>query len=243
MVEGGRIHIPAIRVEYDEKTEKEIIEAAQNALEESDGSKHLPFQVIIDSDHAGYVEFGTQGSAKKYDPPRSLKKGRGKGAQQRGELFQNVKAWIKARNMGMSFSPEYAKDSDLDSLAHIISKKIFEEGIPPQPFIRPAIHEIERRLDAGEYYYFTMEDIATDLVELMKNYLRENRTLYGDENILNAISIRKLTFEEARRSIDEPIMIGNTYVPREVWEDPDADMQGDPTRAQYRRAHINDLRW
>jgi hypothetical protein len=195
--------------------------------------KYKPVIINVDSEHAEYIEFGTQKSS---DNGTKGKKGPSK-------AYQNIRDWVEARERShpTGLDTEAAKDK----AAYAIYLQIMKEGIPPQPFIRPAIHEIERMYENGDFNEneITMEDIAETMIQLMIDFLEENHTIYDGGSIKDRISYEHVEFDDPR--IADIDSFTDFDVSKEVWDTPYADRNGDTMRGLDRkyRAQNGELRW
>lgn len=193
-----------------------------------DHPKYWPFRINVTSEHAGYVEFGTQGESD----------GR-KRAAGNNEFFENLKTWLYERGASM-YAPGSGlwalsgqSETELNRIAYAVMMKIIKEGSPPQPFIRPAVHTIEKFVEDGMYTNGDMEQIAQDLVSEMYFKLKENHTLYGSEEILRSIQIEWL---EPGSEIEtgSTVMVGGKPVDERIWASDYADLKGNTERAKNR---------
>lgn len=193
--------------------------------------RFVGLNVVVDAPHAEYIEFGTDGNPNWGDNPKRSKKGKGTFLKSPPQVYTNLKKWVMERG-GI---PE----ADADAITYPIYRKIMKEGIPPQPFIRPAIYNVKQRLDEGGDLHMaelSLEDIAKMLIAEMWRLLDENRTLYGGNALLNSIYIE--SFESTSLDFDM-----SQDIPQEIWENPYADKHGDTTRALKRKSNIDRLRW
>lgn len=184
-----------------------------------------PYSVIVGSPHAQYVEFGSPPIVDKetYEPRKGKRKG------DDTELFKAIKEWVMARNNGT-----WKKET-----VYLIYRSILLNGTPPQPFIRPAYHDVERMIQRGEQMDEEsdnlFESFALTLRNRMIHYLEENKTLYGEEKIKNSIQV--VRFDESRRGVDRPDMHDK------LWDDDYANYEGNPQPAMDRKQNLNKLRW
>lgn len=190
----------------------------------ADDERYRPFKITIDSDHAKFIEFGTNGHVGG-GPSRMTAKG------SVHPVEKKIREWVKAR-----------KGEQDDRLAHLIYKQIMEEGIPPQPFIRPGIHSTLAMIDTGmvDFGKMTTEDIAQLFIDNMERCLRDNRTLYGTEELLKSIDYEIVTPEEYRRLENESGLDG---ISDEIWASDEMDLNGNVDRTRMRKENIGNLRF
>jgi hypothetical protein len=212
------------------------VEYNEGFLESFEGelpTEYKPVIFHIDSDHAQYIEFGSQG---RKDITFEKHSKNGTKSSKKSNVYEKIRAWVVARGAK-------GTDKELDQLAFAIFRKIATEGIPPQPFIRPAIHDIEREVDAGEFAdeNSTMETLATAFMERMIQYLEENHTIYDGGSIKDSISWEHVEFDDPR--LDGGTLFGGIDIPEDVWENDYADLKGDVSRALERKRNLENLRW
>lgn len=190
-----------------------------------ENEEYWPFIIHVDSDHAGYVEFGTQ----KWEKRSSS--GASSGAN--SKFYENIRKWLYDRGANIS-GKHVGKTSNEEQVIYAVMKKIIENGIPPQPFIRPAVHLIEAMIENGEYKSKTMRDIADDLLFEMINKLEENHTLYGSEEIAKSIRCEQYDPDTNVASATGPLM-GGKPIDEKVWKSDCADLKGNENRAKERQ--------
>lgn len=205
------------------------------AFAEAMGVKYAPFKINIESDHAMYIEFGTNGIGK---TPKALKnrttyKTR---SGNKSEAYENIKKWVHAR-FPLPLIPN-SGSKDPDQLAYAIYMKIMEEGIPPQPFIRPALFAAQEKLEHGDYENMTMEDIAKDIAAEMKRMLDENLTSYGEEELANSIWIGPISTNDALAEVDSNLIYDGVDIPDNIWNNPEMDLNGSVERTRARKARL-----
>ena len=208
-----------IQFAYEVSTDNDVI-AKQLGDILKDEPRFAPYRVVVESEHAAAVEFGMPPSNTDYKPS-------GKKRTQDSPFFKRLKEWYKARNGGIY------TDEDV----YLIYRKIITEGSPPQPFIRPAIHQIEGSLARGEYENIDFEGIAADLVESMKTHLHENYTVYPGGNIEDTIRYERIGDGERT---DSPM---NSQYGEDLWKSDLANYEGNEIPAQERQMNRAHLRW
>ena len=96
--------------------------------------------------YAPYVELGTKLHVKiptGFEDLASQYKGKGNGDLD--EFFQNIREWVKRKNIGGTYSiktkkatTSKASSENIDRAAWFIAMSILKKGIKPQPFLIPA---------------------------------------------------------------------------------------------------------
>ena len=199
------------------------------------GVKYTPFKIEILSDHARFIEFGTNGVGKS---PAAIKSRPGQRYKTgiKSDAYENIREWAYARYPLPLLSGN--KTGSIDDLAYVIYKKIMNEGIPPQPFIRPALFAAQEKIKNGSYKDMTIEDIAKDIASEMKRMLDENLTSYGEENLANSIWVGPMTTDEALRNLDSKPIVNGVEIPDYIWNDPEMDLNGNVERARARKRRV-----
>ena len=123
------------------------------------------------------------------------------------------------------------------ALAHKIYKGIMANGTAPQPFLRPAVHNVLHRLtlsdDAWEGKEPNMAVVAEMVYEEMKRILNEGISYTGE-------TARQLYFEPLTRGSSASSL---DLIPEEAWNSDTSDARGDETawnklkEKGYRREH------
>lgn len=160
----ARIVITGVEIEGGEEALTQILSEAM-----SDSNKFRPFDILIDSDHASYVEYGT-------GPATS-------GSHEAKEFGQSAKdkieRWAMTKPSFAGLTPRQRRD-----LAYATYNKVMKEGITPAPFIRPALDDFFTTENLTEFFKDetgTMERLADHLAQMMKENLLRNDSYYtGD---------------------------------------------------------------
>ena len=208
----------------DEEIVKELTEDLTKQAEAE--ARFRPYRVRVDSEHATMIEFGTKGSP---IPPRENRStGRKKSQESWSEAAKNIKKWVDTRS----------NNTATDEESFLIFKKIMREGIPPQPFVRPALHLVEMLLETTDTFRnASVRDIAELFKMFMLEYLRRNRTIYEGGSIADKIYVEEAVDQDDR--FDEFL---NT-LPQEIWDSDYMDLEGDETRAKARQNNLDKLRF
>lgn len=135
-----------------------------------------PYRIVVDSEKAGWVEFGTLPSTA---PPRPKEEW---GTPTEVEL--KFREWVKRK-----FNFQDSKMTN--QVARRIYKDIMQNGMPPIPFMRPAMYTALDEAEAHNLHdpyldHNTIEDLACEIVDLMKRYLDLNETVDSGE-LMNSI--------------------------------------------------------
>ena len=221
------------------------IDIPQNELEKLLGSElakdesYWPFVVHVDSEHASYVEFGTTGKGE----GKMVRGKRSKGAfSSSSEFSDNIKTWLRNRGALMGNGGVFAREGPSeDQVAFAVMKKLIEQGMPPQPFIRPAVHTVEQELEDGIFEDATMDDVAAELESLMIWNLDSNHTIYPGGTIADTIHIER--YNPSSEEIEGGAMVNGEPISENIWKSDYADWKGNEDRAKERRANIRSLRF
>lgn len=191
-----------------------------------ENKEYWPFIIHVDSDHAGYIEFGTQGRG-----PGT--KSSAKSNNSKNEFYENIRKWLYDRGANIS-GKHVGGTSNESQVIYAVMKKIIENGIPPQPFIRPAIHSMEEDLKEGAYSDKTMTFIAEEIIQRMIENLDRNHTLYGDWEIAKSIRYEQYDPDMKVESATGPL-VGGQPIDEKVWKSDYADLKGNENRAKERQ--------
>ena len=215
-----------VGITYDVSVSAEELEGVVTKVILSN-ERFKPYRVVIDSDHALAIEFGSRPIAPDYQP--GSKKGQNKNKNMSGgdTLYEKIKEWYKARNRGI-----YTESS-----VYLIYRSIMRNGTPPQPFIRPAIHAIESKIANGAYgENVDTKKIADELVENMKENLRKNFTIYPGGSIEKSIRIEEYVGESGLDKETE-------FLRGDLWKSDTANYEGDSQPAINREINRHRLKW
>ena len=151
-----------------------VTKALMEAMRDSD--QFAPFDIVIESDHASYVEYGT-------GPATS-------GSHESDAFGQSTKdkimRWAMEKPSCAGLTPRQRKDR-----AYATYNKVMKRGIPPMPFIRPALDEFFTSENLTEFFSNggTMEKMAQHLASRMQDILLENDS-YCTWDLYDSISVR-----------------------------------------------------
>lgn len=181
------------------------------------------YNVIVDSPHAAYVEFGTVGAEMSSG---ERKYGRGQISPVRAE----IREWV-GKKFGIRDPRERNRRGDM------VYRTIMQNGIPPYPFFRPAVHLVFNGspsgslqpadpadwLDKGQ----SLEDIAAMIAAKMQQLLMENGSVYTGE-LLRSIRIEQDNGSEDRQdSLNAP---PQSKITEETWQSDSAHYAADKGR-------------
>ncbi len=186
------------------------------------------YNVIVDSPHAAYVEFGTVGAQMSSG---ERKYGKGQISPVRAE----IREWV-GKKFGVQDLRERNRRGDR------IYHQIMQNGIPPYPYFRPAVHLVFNGsptdslqpadpadwLDKGQ----GLEDIAAMIAAKMQQLLMENGSVYTGE-LLRSIRIeRDSGSEDQQNSLDRP---PQSKITEETWQSDSAHYAADKGRTGRKR--------
>lgn len=178
------------------------------AIMDEDGNLRedfAPHTIVVDSDHALYVEFGT-------GPAQKGRRASGK------NVYASIYEWVEGK-LGIK-DPAKRRQA-----AHNIYHSIMENGIPPQPFLRPALQNVLVRI--GNDYFSdggTIRGLAEMIASEMVRLLQDHNTVYMGE-LRDSIRVVAGSVEED----DE-----QSRIPKEVWNRDDVGYDGKRKARYYR---------
>ena len=149
-----------------------------------------PAEIVIDNDHALYVEFGT-GSVSTRSPQNLTSRDLGGGIyKDLTDMQYNLYKWVERANKGKGLSVQ-------DKLARMfrLYHKICENGIKETPFIRPAVQmareHLKDNLYAGKTLYEIAEETADDMIKILKSKpVVSSEGEPESQSLLESISVR-----------------------------------------------------
>jgi len=113
--------------------------------------KGFEASVTVTADYAAYIEFGTRKFAAKYvatlppDWKSYAATFKGKGGGNLNQFIQAIMAWVRRKGIGADITKSGNFSSSASSLdkqqqaAYWIALNILQNGIKPQPFLKPAV--------------------------------------------------------------------------------------------------------
>ena len=186
-----------------------IIEAMNSEFK----GRTTPVVIHIDCNYAAPIEYGTnphkdavQFNAK---VTRDAKGRIVRNDNLRGIPFDAILEWAKIKGPRIGI-----KESEIRKFAYNVALKIVREGMPAQPFARPAVYNVLDRLD--EHYFdnprHTMQTLAEDIVEEMRRIIVENDTIASGE-LLDSLNdgqvITRLTRGDGARITEDLSNLGD----------------------------------
>lgn len=195
-------------IEFD-VDEAELLGYLDEVVAQSD--RFRPAWVVDESEHSLYIEFGTNGA--------HYSKGSGRQGPSPVEL--ELRKWVEGKF--------HKHGKERDKIAERVYHKIMREGIPPQPFFRPAVNNVLQRI-SSDPEWFQKEDnsilkVAELIAEEMKRILIENGTPFTND------IVDKIDYFPDDGSRSEDMSSGLSNLPRYVLDSQTADLNGDEQRA------------
>lgn len=112
----------------------------------------IEIEMIVASDYAAYIEFGTKGFAAKYVAtlPKEWKefaaRYKGPGGGSFDEFVMRLTRWVRLKKIGATYNVSTRKKNkqskaSLESTAYAIALSIMRKGIRQHPFLYPAVEK------------------------------------------------------------------------------------------------------
>lgn len=172
---------------------QEVADMLKEMIEQTE--RFTPHTLVIDSEHALYVEFGTGPASGKKDPSK--------------DVMQEFDDWV--RDKLHIVDPKKRR-----KVAKNIYHYVMENGIPPQPFLRPAVVRVRQKLPPN----FFAE--GGSIRELLENWLKpEIQRILEEENITYSGDIR-----DSIRVVEGEYEVEMPDIPANVWNDPELGYDG-----------------
>lgn len=167
-----------------------------------------PYACVVGDEnvyYAQYTEFGS-GPAHKKSPDRDVK--------------EEIRKWVRRK-----LAPKSPKDEE--RITQAIYHRVMENGLPPRPFFRPAIHDFERYFPED---YFrnggTIESAAEEFAELVRKNLMVEEM--GDGPLYQ--SVRVVPLED----LDKDESSATEQLPKEIWDSDYLSSDGKDRRGERR---------
>ena len=167
-----------------------------------------PYACVVGDEnvyYAQYTEFGS-GPAHKKSPDRDVK--------------EEIRKWVRRK-----LAPKSPKDEE--RITQAIYHRVMENGLPPRPFFRPAIHDFERYFP--EDYFLnggTIESAAEEFAELVRKNLMVEEM--GDGPLYQ--SVRVVPLED----LDKDESSATEQPPKEIWDSDYLSSDGKDRRGERR---------
>ena len=124
------------------------------------------FPFMKDVDYAKFVDQGVKGKTSTYSPSRSSPFRFGSGKGKKGGLTNGINRWVKAKRF--QFRTEDGKFMSYQSMTYLISRKIYNKGIPAKKFFTRSFNEAYKNLPEE-----IVEAFALDVKERFKEFTKK----------------------------------------------------------------------
>ena len=175
-----------------------------------------PWKVVVDVPYAKYVEFGTGPAnpnirSPKY--PHQVQTAKGPKTIQCTDVFWRMYEWVLRT---------FPDKKDPYAYAYKLYKDTMEYGMPPRPFVRPVLHEVERDFNKLLKEKGNLEGVARELADRIADNLLSHRFPQSAQSSTGEMAshIRVLPVMESE--------VGNSDDIRpEVWASDTCDYNGE----------------
>lgn len=123
------------------------------------------FPFMKDVDYAKFVDQGVKGKTSSYSPSRTSPFGFGSGNKD-GGLREGIERWVKAKRF--QFRTEDGRFMSYQSMTYLISRKIYNKGIPAKKFFTRSFDEAYKNLPQE-----IVEAFALDVKERFKEFTKK----------------------------------------------------------------------
>ncbi len=124
------------------------------------------FPFMKDVDYAKFVDQGVKGKTSSYSPSRTSPFGFGSGKGKKGGLTKAISKWVKAKRF--QFRTEDGRFMSYQSMTYLISRKIYNKGIPAKKFFTRSFDEAYKNLPQE-----IVEAFALDVKERFKEFTKK----------------------------------------------------------------------
>ena len=180
----------------------------EDIIDQSD--KFHPAWVVNESEHSLYVEFGTNGA---HFGQKS------KGTISPVEL--EIRNWAEAKFR--------MHGKERDAFAHSVYRKLMREGMPPQPYFRPAVNNVMQMVTSDPDWFDKDDNSLLKIAELIAEEMK--RILYENNTPVSGDIINKIDYFPDDGSRRDDVSSGLSHMPQNVLDSLTADLNGDEQRA------------
>lgn len=188
-------------------------EALKNALA---GDAFKPAKVVVGAPYAEAVEFGTGPARSDISSPKVMytfdRADGNRYTTEATEAFINIYEWATRHCIG----------DDPYSFARTVYKNIMENGAPPRPYIRPALHEVEDDFQRIFVAKGSLKGVADELRDRIVANLETGGPMGGAESDTGALA-DSVTSDYC----DPDELFVDSDIPEEVWADDYCDFNGE----------------
>lgn len=188
-------------------------EALKNALT---GDTFKPAKVVVGAPYAEAVEFGTGPARSDISSPKVMytfdRADGNRYTTEATEAFINIYEWATRHCIG----------DDPYSFARVVYKNIMENGAPPHPYIRPALHEVEDDFQRIFEAKGSLKGVADELRDRIIANLETGGPMGGAESDTGALA-DSVTSDYC----DPDELFVDSDIPEEVWADDYCDFNGE----------------
>ena len=124
----------------------------------------LKFPFMKDIDYAKYVDQGVKGKISAYSVSKNSPFKFGSGTGKKGGLTKGIEKWIRKKRFQFR-DKKSGKFMSYESMTHLISRKIYNQGIPAKKFFTRSFDEAYKKLPKE-----LIEAFALDIKNQFKNY-------------------------------------------------------------------------
>lgn len=193
---------------------------AQEQMEAMFAPMLEPYTIRVDNEHAEFLEFGStpaRDSTPKYSG---------------GEISpveRKFREWV-TRAKGLPTGG--VKPTKGDRIAKAVYKQAMEKGVPPYPFLRPALYEVMNQIangdDLGMVEAMSVEPAVERIVERMIANITAHGMVHGDESLIDSI-------EYGPSSQFEELTDTATDIGPDLWARRDGGRPGAPPQGSRNR--------
>ena len=143
-----------------------LYNAIDSSVEVFPNSILVRFPFMKDVDYAKFVDQGVKGKTSTYSPSKGSPFRFGSGTGKKGGLTDGISRWVKAKRF--QFRTEDGRFMSYQSMTYLISRKIYNKGIPAKKFFTRSFNEAYENLPDE-----IVEAFALDVKERFKEFTKK----------------------------------------------------------------------
>lgn len=175
-----------------------------------------PWKVVIDVPYAKYVEFGTGPANPNIKSPKythTVQTAKGMKTIQCTDVFWRMYEWVMRTFNNLK---------DPYAYTYKLYKDTMEYGMPPRPFVRPVLHEVERDFNKLLKEKGSIEGVAKELADRIVDNLTSHRYPQSAQSSTGEMVSQIKVLPASENEVNTP-----SDIRPEVWASDTCDYKGE----------------
>lgn len=147
-------------------TKGKLFNAIDSKVEVFENSILVRFPFMKEVDYAKFLDQGVKGKTSSYNVSKGSPFRFGSGSGKKGGLTNSINKWVKAKRF--QFRTDDGKFMSYQSMTYLISRKIYNKGIPARKFFTRSFDEGYKNLPKE-----IVEAFALDVKERFKEFTKK----------------------------------------------------------------------